>query len=262
MTNTSPPRSDGHDDEDVLISGLPEISSFHRVNRAEETPKPHNQDMALEATLERCFFSNNGKGLFADKSNLAIVFADTYPFALELVNGGIQTCKKALENPCFQLVDRKPGNGKPFLIAMELGAKPRDEAARKTCSYYAKVLQAAYEEHVSVADFADWFSSTTITACNEALRKKRKAKKVSKDANLPDQPVGADGLDVGHALRLSVNLDDLLKKFPVLEAFTAALAGALAAVDKPSQATFVTVCAAVVREFDPTFQPDKEADRA
>lgn len=147
------------------------------INSSDASPSYHDLCSPVEQATEACYSANGGKGLFASKEAVLDVLALCYSLAVELTKGGERACIEALEHTYFENRERRPSADKPFLIAMQLGAKPHDPATHKATSDYACILEAADDSDVDVAAFAEWFGETNLTACKHAVREKRKAAK-------------------------------------------------------------------------------------
>lgn len=133
---------------------------------------PPSDVAALDEAIAECHNSNSRQGVFAAKDLLSAVLAAAYRLALVLHSGGKAACEQALEHQYFKGRPRKPSNDKPFLIAVQLGAKPQDLPEHKACSMYATVLRCAQEHSVAGPDFESWLKSTTMQKCLDVMRGK------------------------------------------------------------------------------------------
>src|SRR5215203_1826998 len=129
------------------------------------------EDVAIAATW------NGGQGLFhgfGDKVNGALAAA--YPVFLQLVNGGDEAVEAVLNHPDFpqrQRIHRQ----KLALIALQLAAKPSDDAQHGLCSDYRNMLEYAALKQIEPGAFAERMSTITLKTCKDFVRGRAKERK-------------------------------------------------------------------------------------
>ena len=99
----------------------------------------------------------NGQGFFQNRrANRIAMLVPAHILLLELVRGGEEAIDVAISRFPDGIRERRPSRHKPELIAVQLTAKPENEAQRKLCSDYAAVLMVARVEGISVTEFLTW----------------------------------------------------------------------------------------------------------
>ena len=118
--------------------------------------------------------------------------AAAYPVFLHLLGGGAEALNEVLNHPA--LVARQRRHTKNLaLIALQLVAKPSDDAQAKAVSEYAPILTYAALHRVEPDDFPARMANVTLKSCKELVRAKARAQVQDRSA------IATPGPDAGPA---------------------------------------------------------------
>ena len=122
-----------------------------------------------------------GESLFhAWQDKVAGALATAYVLYLRLLNGGDQILRAVLNHPQFPKRQRIHTKNRA-LIALQLVAKPSDDAQFKAASEYAAFLRCAASQQIQVDEFPERMSKVTLKECKAFVRAKaRRGQECSK----------------------------------------------------------------------------------
>lgn len=130
----------------------------------------------------------NGQGFFHNRrENRLAMLVLAYLLLLELVSGGDEAIMLATNRLPPDARARRPSLTKPELIAVQLTAKPENEAQRKLCSDYASVLMVARVKGLSPTDFVGWIEEADIGDCKAKAKRIRAALKAGLSPEIDDE---------------------------------------------------------------------------
>lgn len=128
---------------------------------------------------------NLGESLFhAWQDKVAGALATAYVLYLHLLNGGDQVLGAVLNHPQFPK-RRRTHTKNRALIALQLVAKPSDDAHFKAASEYAAFLQCAASQQIQPEEFPERMSKVSLTECKAFVRGCRTRTRIATEADDP-----------------------------------------------------------------------------
>jgi hypothetical protein len=135
------------------------------------------EEVSLAELIVRCENFGGSAGFFVRREDeIAEALMLGYALLRRITNDA-EVIEKLRERVLQHARERKPPNGNAALLAVLFICRPATEEQRKLCSDYASALIWADDKSIRAEDFAQAWRLTTLAACKEYVREKRRAAK-------------------------------------------------------------------------------------